>query len=62
MIRLGDGTDESHRRAQAALDALWTYTGELFESDDVARGVAAPASASTRSTVRADWDARWTPC
>jgi ring-1,2-phenylacetyl-CoA epoxidase subunit PaaC len=29
LIRLGDGTDESHRRAQTALDALWPYTGEL---------------------------------
>ncbi len=30
MIRLGDGTAESHRRAQTALDELWPYTGELF--------------------------------
>lgn len=35
MIRFGDGTEESHRRAQAALDALWTYTGELFMQDEV---------------------------
>ena len=32
-IRFGDGTDESHARAQAALDALWPYTHELFETD-----------------------------
>ncbi len=30
LIRLGDGTVESHRRSQAAVDALWSYTGELF--------------------------------
>ncbi|MFI9721026.1 1,2-phenylacetyl-CoA epoxidase subunit PaaC [Streptomyces sp. NPDC052396] len=30
-LRLGDGTAESHRRMQQALDALWRYTGELFE-------------------------------
>ena len=30
LIRLGDGTAESHRRAQDAVDALWPYTGELF--------------------------------
>jgi ring-1,2-phenylacetyl-CoA epoxidase subunit PaaC len=30
LIRLGDGTAESHRRAQTALDELWPYTGELF--------------------------------
>ncbi len=35
MIRFGDGTEESNRRAQAALDALWTYTGDLFVQDDV---------------------------
>ena len=33
LIRLGDGTPESHRRAQAALDALWPYAGELFDAD-----------------------------
>lgn len=33
LIRLGDGTSESHRRAQAAVDALWSYTEELFDSD-----------------------------
>jgi ring-1,2-phenylacetyl-CoA epoxidase subunit PaaC len=32
VIRLGDGTDESHHRAQAAVDQLWRFTGELFES------------------------------
>jgi ring-1,2-phenylacetyl-CoA epoxidase subunit PaaC len=32
VIRLGDGTAESHRRAQEAVDALWAYTGELFET------------------------------
>ncbi len=32
LIRLGDGTEESHRRAQAALDEIWPYTGELFTS------------------------------
>jgi ring-1,2-phenylacetyl-CoA epoxidase subunit PaaC len=36
LIRLGDGTAKSHRRAQNALDALWPYTGELFESPDPA--------------------------
>jgi ring-1,2-phenylacetyl-CoA epoxidase subunit PaaC len=36
LIRLGDGTAESHRRAQTALDDLWPYAGELFTgfSDD----------------------------
>jgi len=34
LIRLGDGTEESHRRAQAALERLWPYTGEMFEPED----------------------------
>lgn len=32
-LRLGSGTFESHQKMQAALDALWMYTGELFEKD-----------------------------
>ena len=31
VVRLGDGTDESHRRAQTAVDAMWRYTAEMFE-------------------------------
>ncbi|MDT0402955.1 1,2-phenylacetyl-CoA epoxidase subunit PaaC [Streptomyces edwardsiae] len=30
-LRLGDGTDESHARMQRAVDALWRYTGEMFQ-------------------------------
>lgn len=46
VVRLGDGTQESHRRVQAGLDELWPYAFELFERDDlttrlVAAGVAA---------------------
>ncbi len=35
VIRLGDGTEESHRRTQAALDELWRFTGELMTPDTV---------------------------
>ncbi|MGH2646402.1 MAG: 1,2-phenylacetyl-CoA epoxidase subunit PaaC [Ginsengibacter sp.] len=31
VIRLGDGSDESHRRIEVALEELWPYTGEMFE-------------------------------
>ena len=34
VIRLGDGTEESHAKMQAAIDNLWTYTGEMFVVDD----------------------------
>lgn len=33
-LRLGDGTDESHARMQRAVDALWRYTGEMFQPVD----------------------------
>ena len=33
VIRLGDGTTESHDRAQRAVDSLWRYTGEMFEAE-----------------------------
>lgn len=35
VIRFGDGTTESHERAQRALDDLWTFSGELFATDEV---------------------------
>lgn len=35
VIRLGDGTEESHQKIQEAIDELWDYTGELFEIDDI---------------------------
>lgn len=35
IVRLGDGTEESHEKIQASLNDLWEYTGELFYSDDV---------------------------
>lgn len=35
VIRLGDGTDESHRRMEAAIDGLWMFAGELFLPDAI---------------------------
>jgi len=40
VLKLGGGTEESHRRTQTAVDDLWRYTGELFLADDVARHAA----------------------
>ncbi|HZX04448.1 1,2-phenylacetyl-CoA epoxidase subunit PaaC [Kribbella sp.] len=47
VLRLGDGTPESHGRMQAALDALWPYTGELFESDALVQRLAVAVDPST---------------
>lgn len=35
LVRLGDGTEFSHERVQAALDDAWPYTGEMFAADDI---------------------------
>jgi ring-1,2-phenylacetyl-CoA epoxidase subunit PaaC len=54
VIGLGDGTEESHTRMQAALDALWPYVGEMFLLDvgvEALEGIA-PNSVS----LRGDWD------
>ena len=40
VLRLGDGTDESHARMQAALQRLWPFTSELFTPSDVDRTAA----------------------
>ncbi len=54
LIRLGDGTDESHRRGQTAVDDLWPYTGELFAADG---GGVMPNPASLRDEWHATVDA-----
>jgi len=56
MIRLGDGTAESHAKAQDALDDLWPFVAELFEADDLDREVAASGFGVDPSTLRADFD------
>jgi ring-1,2-phenylacetyl-CoA epoxidase subunit PaaC len=38
-LRLGDGTDESHRRMQQGLVEVWPYVGEIFESNESVRGL-----------------------
>jgi ring-1,2-phenylacetyl-CoA epoxidase subunit PaaC len=52
---LGDGTTESHRRAQAALDALWPYTTELFLSDDIDRQAVAGGSGVDVESLLPRW-------
>jgi ring-1,2-phenylacetyl-CoA epoxidase subunit PaaC len=56
VIRLGDGTEESHRRAQAAVDDLWIYTGELFEVDAVERALIEAGIAPDPAALRAAFD------
>jgi len=60
VIALGDGTQESHDRMQAALDALWSYVGEMFLDDAVDEAMAKASIAPLPSTLRAKFDARVT--
>ena len=55
MIRLGDGTDESHARMQAALDALWMYTGEMFSVDSTERDLIDAGIAADVEALQAPW-------
>jgi ring-1,2-phenylacetyl-CoA epoxidase subunit PaaC len=55
-IRLGDGTQESHARIQAALDDLWTYSGELFELDQVERALIEAGIAVDPAPIRPVFD------
>jgi ring-1,2-phenylacetyl-CoA epoxidase subunit PaaC len=57
VLRLGDGTDESHRRAQTAVDDLWRYTAELFESDEVEAELVASGVAADPAVLRERWRA-----
>lgn len=56
VIRLGDGTDESRARMQAALTYLFPYTGEMMNDDAVDRALADAGIAPLPSSLRADWD------
>ena len=55
MIRLGDGTEESHARLRQAVDGLWPYTGELFEMDQSAQAATAAGFGVDSARLRADW-------
>ncbi len=55
IVALGDGTEESHKRMQAALERLWPYTGELFLSDETDDAVAESGLAPVLNDVKARW-------
>ena len=58
LTRLGDGTEESRRRAQRALDALWRFTAELFAADEIDERMAAAGIAPPLAAAAARWQAR----
>lgn len=54
-IRLGDGTDESKVRMQTALNDLWMYTGELFETDEINEWLHEGGIAADLSKLEGPW-------
>ena len=60
VTTLGDGTVESARRAQSALDQLWQFTADLFAADEVEHALAERGIAPEPSSLRAAFDAEIT--
>jgi ring-1,2-phenylacetyl-CoA epoxidase subunit PaaC len=57
VIKLGDGTEESHTRMQDAVNEIWRYTGELFLADDVDRAADAAGVGVDPSKLEQPWRA-----
>jgi ring-1,2-phenylacetyl-CoA epoxidase subunit PaaC len=55
MMRLGDGTAESHARVQSAIDDLWAFTGEMFAADDSERGLIDASIAVEPALIKPSW-------
>ncbi len=58
FVRLGDGTEESHRRMQSALNELWKFTHEMFEPDPVDLAGAASGIAPDPTLLASEWRER----
>ena len=56
VLRLGDGTAESHGRAQKALNDLWRFTGEMFTVDEVEREMAAAGIGTDLAALEPRWN------
>ncbi len=55
VIRLGDGTKESHQRAQEALDNLWAYTGEMFAVSQIEQALIEVKIAVDPALLKSIW-------
>lgn len=55
VIRLGDGTEESHQRIQESLNTLWRYTSELFYTDEVDAELIANGTIPSMDGLEAEW-------
>ena len=57
LVRLGDGTEESHEKVQASLDLMLPFAGDLFFSDEVTTAATDEGWGPDPSDLRADWEA-----
>jgi ring-1,2-phenylacetyl-CoA epoxidase subunit PaaC len=55
LVRLGDGTGESHARVQQSIDELWQFTGEMFAADAVDREFAVSFGGPDLEVIHAGW-------
>ncbi|HLZ00586.1 MAG TPA: 1,2-phenylacetyl-CoA epoxidase subunit PaaC [Bradyrhizobium sp.] len=55
IVRLGDGTDESHACAQGAIDDLWAFTGEMFAVDDSEHALIETGVAIDPASLKPQW-------
>ena len=55
VIRLGDGTDESHSRIQESLDSLWKYTNEIFYKDDIDSILENQSIVPSSEEIKVEW-------
>lgn len=55
ILRLGDGTEESHQRTQKAVDALWGYTHELFDVDELEQYLADAGVGVDNAALKEAW-------
>ena len=55
MLRLGDGTEESHEKIQHALNDIWMYTAELFESDETIIELQEAGIVSDYQALKNEW-------
>lgn len=58
VVRLGDGTEESHARMQTALDALWRFTHEMFVASAAEQEAVALGIVPDPASLAAGWSSR----
>lgn len=56
VLRLGDGTEESHTRIQDAFDEIWMYTGGLFYQDEIEELLQEESLAADTENFKSDWE------